>query len=305
MFKALTPFRVKRAEPIPADELGALFQTLPFVPCGPTQAKSVGFVPPRGHEHGALIEVVGDAWIAKVVIEKRVVPGAVVKRRVDEMAAKIAAETGRKVGAKRRRELKEEALLDLLPQAFTRQASAFVWLSTGRGLMLIGSTSNGVLDDVLSLVSKADSARLMIEPVITKKSPAAFMASLLLGGDDADESSFFPGREAVLVAPSLDGATVRFSKHSLAGESVREHLVGGKVVKSLALLHDSGEVEFTLDDSLRLKKIEIENSAPLAGDKEVDPFDADVAISTGLLGPALDCLIVDLGGFADLGEVPK
>lgn len=298
MFKALTPYRFSWPQ---GHSMESAFAALPFVPCGPTQAKSVGFVPPRGQAHGALVEFFGDHAIAKIKIETRVVPGAVVRKRVDELAEAIQRETGRKPGNKRRRELKDEALLDLLPQAFTRETAAFVWFSkTFGGMVAVGSASAGFLDDAISLIVKA-APDVQVFPLVTEKSPASFMASLLLGGDDADEASFTPGREAVLVSADAQGSTVRFSKHALGGDHVRAHLVGGKVVKALGLDFDDGGTSFTLDDGLHLKKIELEEP-PLARSEDDDPFDADSVIATSTLSDVLLSLVADLGGLAKTPE---
>jgi hypothetical protein len=90
----------------------AQLAALPFTPCGPTQPLSLGFVPPRGQAHGPLAEFVpGGHILLKLQFEQRLLPGSVVRERVDELAQKMEQETGRKAGAKRRRELKDEALL--------------------------------------------------------------------------------------------------------------------------------------------------------------------------------------------------
>src|SRR3954469_16749431 len=88
-----------------------------FVECGATQAVSAGWVPPRGQPHAPLVEVVGGHRLLTLMVERRLLPGAVVKRRVDELAAQVERETGRKPGKKLKRELKDQATLELLPMA--------------------------------------------------------------------------------------------------------------------------------------------------------------------------------------------
>jgi recombination associated protein RdgC len=57
MFKQVSIFKISRVSPNHPDED---FKKSAFVPCGPTQEQSTGWVPPRGHEHGALVgRVVG------------------------------------------------------------------------------------------------------------------------------------------------------------------------------------------------------------------------------------------------------
>ena len=74
-----------------------------FTPCGATQEKSTGWVPPRGHEHGALLESVGGQWILKLMTETKSVPAQNIKSGVDALAKAIEDQTGRKPGRKERR----------------------------------------------------------------------------------------------------------------------------------------------------------------------------------------------------------
>ena len=60
---------------------------------------------------------------------------------------------------------------------------------------------------------------------------------------------------------------------------------------------------FVLTDTLQLKKVQyLDGVMDESGtDKNEDRFDADVALSTGLLGPLIDSLIEALGGEMELG----
>lgn len=69
MFKNLTPYRAAFTGPVDPAELAAV----QFTPTLPTQAMSIGWVPPRG-EHQALVEVFGGERILAARIETRSVP---------------------------------------------------------------------------------------------------------------------------------------------------------------------------------------------------------------------------------------
>lgn len=59
MFKNLTAFHIGGTFDICLDAMDAALAKARFNPCGPTDEKSVGFVEPRGQNHGALIESAG------------------------------------------------------------------------------------------------------------------------------------------------------------------------------------------------------------------------------------------------------
>jgi len=83
---------------------------------------------------------------------------------------------------------------------------------------------------------------------------------------------------------------------------VRKHVTEGKLPTQLALSWD-GRVAFVLTETLQLKKVQFLDGVMDASgtDKSEDRFDADVALSTGLLSPLLDSLIAALGGEMEWG----
>ena len=100
MFKNLIVYRIAPGWQLGLDQVEAALAKTPFLPCGATQEKSWGWVPPRGEAHGPLAESVGGQWILRFMAESKVLPGSVLARKVQEKAAQIEATTGRKPGKK-------------------------------------------------------------------------------------------------------------------------------------------------------------------------------------------------------------
>ena len=101
-------YRLVSGWPTAVEPLEAALQEAQFVECGATQEKSVGWLEPRGHTHGPLVEVVGGQWLLKLAMEVKVVPGSVIKRKVQDQVDHIEASTGRKPGKKEKREISDE-----------------------------------------------------------------------------------------------------------------------------------------------------------------------------------------------------
>ncbi len=152
MFKNMIVYRIAPGWQADLVQVEEALAKAPFMECGATQEKSLGWVPPRGEQHGALAESVGGQWILRFMVESKVLPGSVLNRRVKEKAARIEQETGRKPGKKESKELKEEAKLDLLPMAFTKQGSMWVWIDTESRLLVLDTSSQGRADEVVSLL---------------------------------------------------------------------------------------------------------------------------------------------------------
>ena len=134
-------YRIAEAWTATAAQIEAGLEKAVFVECGATQAQSSGWAPPRGEAHGALVEDVGGHYLLKLMVEQRVLPGAVVKKKVDEIAAQVEQQTGRKPGKKALKDLKEQATLELLPMAFTKQSAIRVWIAPAQHLLMIDASS--------------------------------------------------------------------------------------------------------------------------------------------------------------------
>lgn len=289
MFKNAIIYRISANLP----DLSALEEALQketFQPCTPTQEKSEGWVPPRGEAHGALAESVGGQWMLRFHTEIKLLPTSVVQKRVQEKCDAIERESGRKPGKWEQRDLKVEARLDLLPQAFTKQSSVWVWIDPQAHLLVVDASAQAKADAVVSsLVEHVPGLALAL--LHTQTSPQAAMAQWLL--EQAAPEGFEFGLEGELKASDDSKAVVRYGRHPLDIEEVRQHIQQGKMPKKLALT--DGGISFVLTDGLALRKITTD--VPSDCDAE-SGFDADVAIITSELSSMVSELIEALGGEA-------
>ncbi|MGV0959787.1 MAG: recombination-associated protein RdgC [Limnohabitans sp.] len=302
MFKNVMVYRIGEGFAPTLAQVQAALEPAQFVECGASQEKSVGWIPPRGQAYGPLIESVGGQWIVKLMIESKAVPGNVVRRTADERIAEIEAATGRKPGKKEKRDIMDDVLMSLLPQAFARQATVIVWMDLESRRLVLNSGSQGKADEAISALMNVLGG-LSVSLIQTLTSPQAAMTQWLLAPtEDEWPADLSVERETVLKSTSEDAATVRFTRHHLANDDVRKHVLEGKLPTQLALSWD-GRVAFVLTDTLQLKKVQfLDGVMDESGtDKKEDRFDGDVALSTGLLGPLLDSLIEALGGEMEIG----
>ena len=300
MFKNLMVYRVGPEWQPTVEQIEDSLAKTTFVETGATQQQSMGWAPPRGIEHAPLIEDIGGHWLLKLMIETRVLPSSVVKRRTDEMAERIELETGRKPGKKQTKDLKEQATLELLPMAFTKQSAIRVWIAPAQHLLMIDAGSAGSAEEVVSLLIK-ELPGLNLHLIQTAEAPAVCMAAWLMDG--APPEAFTIDRECELKSVDEMKSVVRYARHSLDIEEVRQHLTGGKSPTRLAMSWRD-RVSFMLTDTLQIKKISFLDvvfegrEGGDRGDKD-EAFDADAAIATGELCKLIPELIAGLGGEHD------
>ena len=97
MIKNATIYKIT---PLSFDVLEKALEQAQFAPTGPTQAKAIGWVPPRGEEHGALVESNSGALVFQLKVETRKVPAATLADELTKAVQHIEQTTGRKPGKK-------------------------------------------------------------------------------------------------------------------------------------------------------------------------------------------------------------
>lgn len=284
---------------VPSAVLGSAAVLAQFVPCGPSQERSVGWAPPRGQEFGPMVERIGDHLIMRLMIETKTVPTQAIKDRIEIWKQETELSTGRKPGKKETREQQEDIKLALLPMAFSHRAAVWVWIDAPAGIVVLDTASQARCDDVMTHLVRLMDGIIVRHPQFNV-SPASLMTSWLHDQDNLssnDRFGFDIGRACELKAHDESKAVVRYSRHSLDTEEVKQHILGGKGATKLALTY-LDHVAFTLTDSGALTGINFldvvfEQHASKA-DLASDRFDADVAIMTGELKPLIENLFLAL-----------
>jgi recombination associated protein RdgC len=298
VFKNVMMYRMVSAWEQTVAKLEAALEENRFVECSASQEKSVGWMAPRGDDHGPLVEVVAGQWILKLMVEVKVIPGTVVKRKAEEQLQHIEAATGRKPGKKEAREIREDARLSLLPLAFTKQSSVLVWIDPQAQCLVLSAGSQGRADEVMTCLIKAIDG-LAVQLINTQMSPAAAM-SIWLSTKEAPQS-FSVDRECELKAADESKAVVRYARHALDIEEVQQHITNGKLPTRLAMTWE-GRVSFVLTEALQIKKITfVEGVFQESGAGKDDSFDADAAIATGEIRKLIPDLVEALGGEMAMG----
>lgn len=321
MFKSAIVYRIASGWKPPA--LAALEEALGkarFAPCTPAQARSSGWVAPRGEEHGALAESIGGQLILNLRTETRAVPGSAVREALAERLEQIERQTGSRPRGRQRKELKEEVTIDLLPRAFSKFSDTRIWIDPKAGLMIVGAGSAARADEAVGALMEAFrdlGEELPASLVRTGMSPTSAMSTWLaereapagftidreceLKQAGAGESAA-TAAEGASPARADDKATVRYARHALDIDEIVAHIEQGKLATRLAMTWQ-GRVSFVLDSRMVLRRIEIldvalEAFAAQPGGGQDEGFDADVAIATAELGRMIPDLIEALGAEA-------
>lgn len=290
-------YRIQPGWDAMAVDMDAALEKARFEECSASQEKSIGWVEPRGEQHGPLVEIVAGQRVCKLMVEVKAVPSSVIARKANERSTQIEALEGRKPGKKELREIKEDLKISLLPMAFTKQSSIWVWIDLAAKLLVIDAGSQARADEVISLLVKCLDG-FGVTLINTNVSPAVAMAQWLTTQEPPPD--FSVDRECELKAQDESNAVVRYARHPLDTDEVRLHIEGGKSPTRVAMTW-SDRVSFVLTDALQIKKLAfLDVVFEGASSGKDDGFDADVAITTAELQKMVPDLLQALGGEAAL-----
>jgi recombination associated protein RdgC len=274
-------------------DLGAAqsaFAPLEYTECGVSQEQSIGWIPPRGDGNGALIESCGKHWIAKLMIEKKMLPASVIADEVRKRTAELEAKTGRKPGKKETKEITDDVRLQLLAKAFTKKCASLVWLNKDAEMLVIESSTQTKADEIVTQLVKTLEG-LQITAIQTQQAPEAAMSLWLVSQEMPPK--FTADRDCTLKSHDEFKASIRYEHHALDIVEIQEHIRAGKRPIQLAMTWDS-RVSFVLTSGGNLKKLEF-LSATLT-EQFVDDFDGNFTIATAEISQLISALIETLGG---------
>lgn len=260
-FRNLTLFRFA-----PSLDLSDLDDHLPahaLKPVGGLDLSSRGFIPPFGRATtdddapAALTHRIGDAVWLTVGGEDRLLPSSVVNDLLQKKLADLERKEGRPASGRKRRQLKDDLVQELLPRAFVRPVRTDVMLDLAHGLCIVDTSSRKAADAAVSEIRNALGSFPAL-PLNAEVAPRAVLTGWIAG--DALPPGLSLGDECELRDAIDGGAVVKCQRQDLQSDEVAHHLEAGKQVSRLALVLDD-HVSFVLGEDLVLRKLKFLDGA--------------------------------------------
>ena len=240
-----------------------------------------------------------------VEMQDRMLPGPIVKKRVEELADEVERTTHRKVGKKQRAELKEQAIEELLPKAFIKTTQVHVTLFRKEPLLLVWSTSSKRVDQVLTLLAKIGGPDMRIDAIQTKQAPSVALTAFVRDSGVQGEGLFqdlIPCRDVLI--HNGDGAKIRTTNVSTEADSVQAPITHLGYDVSEVAIATKDEVTFTLTDNLCFKKFDIGTAmtARELSSKDDGALEAIAWLSATEAQRALGYVLEMMGGAVPAGD---
>ena len=239
------------------------------------------------HEGHVMLRLVGD---------RAQTPPMQLKQLLASRIEEIENSQGRALKKKEREAIKDDILATLLPTAYTKRSSTYLWYHKESGLLVVFAKGKAA-DDALAMLRKTIGSLPAI-PVAVKNPPEVTMTTWLQEG--SLPASFLLEDQAELRSAMQHGGIARFKQQDLMTDEVKNHLVNDKLVTKLAL--NWGEtLSFVLSDDLSVTSMKwseelMEKNDDINDEDSLARQDADIALLTGELANFVPALIDALGG---------
>lgn len=291
-FKNLQLYRLPKNWADNTAKLEEQLSTLTLQPCSACDLQSIGWVAPR--DGGTLVHSVNRQWLLALGIEQKLLPASVVKQFANDKAKEIEENEGRRVGRKEMRDLREAMTIELLPRAFVRRRTTFGWIDPVNGWLAIDAASPAKAEEFLEHLRKSVD-QLPAKLLQVTQSPSSAMTGWVAEGEAPSHFTL----DQDLELRSAEKATVRYVKHTLEGEEIRQHIAEGKVVTRLAMTWGD-RISFLLNENLQIKRLSfldlLKEQADGQAENEDERFDIDFTLMTGEVAQLLNDLLEALGG---------
>ncbi|WP_374356227.1 recombination-associated protein RdgC [Chitinimonas sp.] len=225
-----------------------------FKPIGDLEEAREGFVNPFAiTKTDELTLMVNRCVFFAVRCDKRSLPASAIEERLAARVAGIEKQSGRKIGRKERKELKEAIRAELLPQQLPSQALVRGYFDLDRAIVVLDTSSQKRADEIHAALRSnlfLGGIEIGMTTVQVKAVPNLRMTAWLQDQTCPepftvdDEGELSQGSDAVIAIRRSD---------MLAGE-IRHLLSTGRVVTKLALTW-ADRVSLVLSESLGLTKL--------------------------------------------------
>lgn len=266
LFKNAYVYRITSTFDLSSEELAQQLEKCLFKPCSGIRPASFGWLPPLGDAEGSLVHEVAGSILLCAKREDKIVPASALADVLAEKVERVEQLEDRKIRAKEKQRLKDDAMAELLPRALPRSKLIQGYVNPADNLLVVGTSSASEAELFINCLRESLGSFAVVPPQVKSK-PTDIYTHWINTRKLPDNFSL--GETCDLVDLE-DGSTVSCRKQDLASEEVRSHIDAGKICTKIGLRWH-GDLSVTIDKDIALKQIKVESSDD-AADYDDDPI---------------------------------
>lgn len=250
-FKNINIFQVTLPSFSTAEQLHQLLAKHHARPCGQLERASVGWTPPLGDDYAELVYRTQDCFFIAAKHYERLLPTTVIREHTQERIKEMEHEQQRKMGARERRSLSDQVMIQLLPQAFIKSTITYAYIDLRNQWLVIDTASQTKAENFVILLRES-LPDLQLEPIATNYSVSQTMTTWLIEQDMPD--GLLIENYCEMHDPRSVHTQIKCVNQDLYTNEVQAHLKTGKAVTRLGLTWQD-RLTFVVDHDFSVKRI--------------------------------------------------
>ena len=231
-----------------------------IIPCDKSALKTIGWDPILIGDDTTLTIKSSGAYLLKLKIEEKLIPGAIVKEQAEKEIYKREKQSGSKLSKADKTDIKDAIITKMKAQAFVKSSAITGYLDV-KNKKLIVNSSSAVKVDTFTAYLRDTLGGLDIEILTPEYEMNAVLTDILL--DSSKYKKFEIGSECKL-KDFLDGkATITAKDEDLFSDEIKEHVTTGKQVDTIALIWQK-RIAFKINHEFKItgvKALDLANEA--------------------------------------------
>ena len=258
---------------------------------------SYGWVPPLGRKTTELVHSANGRILIAAKKEERILPSAVIREEVEQRVEALEEAEARPIGRKRRMEIKDDVIHELMPKAFTKSTTTHAYIDPTARLLVVDTTTAKRAEELIAQL-RHSLETLKLVPVQLKVNPMTIMTEWL--NHDRALGNIEPLDECELKDGAEDGGIIRCRRQELFSDEVQGHLNAGKQVTKLSISWNE-RIRCVIDTEFSIKRLKfedvvVEELEHVEADDELVLFDAQFALMTLELNQFIPAILEAFGG---------
>ncbi len=250
-FKNARLFQLNEGFGLNAEQLSDALKKDALKACAPMEAISKGWVSPFGSDSELFVLQSGDALLFTLGVEEKVLPAAVVNHQLNQQLESMRDESGQKPGRKQQTDMKQQLMLEMLPQAFVKPKSISAYIDLKLGLLVVDCASQNAAEDLVSQLRQT-----LGSFKASAFGPSSSMAQVLTQWvlQAKGDAGFQLDNEIVLETLDDTKGVVRGRNIAHLDDQMKLHIDNGYLVTQLGLAYND-RVELVLGHDMGIKKV--------------------------------------------------
>ena len=224
----------------------------PLIEPGPLEMSRTGFYP-LVQLGGAYTQRIGDRVLFCLATSKRLLPSAAIAQALQTKLAEIQVTTGQTASPRKRRKLRDEVVLTMMPQAFVLATYTQCVIDLATGWVWVDTSSNAKADACITMLREALGSFPAIH-IGNTPGVRTTLTSWLSAASSPRTPDLAIGTAAVLAEPVEQGSRIAAKHQEMFSDEIGEHLRSGKQCEQLALSLE-GQLDFSIDAALVVRGI--------------------------------------------------